>query len=45
MARYRFVTTWRVGNAKRGHHLLSALATDKHGKRRSATRGIRVCKP
>jgi hypothetical protein len=40
-----FVTTWPVGGTKRGNHLLRALATDKHGKRRSATRGIRVCKP
>jgi subtilisin family serine protease len=39
-----FLTTWHVDGTRRGHHLLSALATDKHGKRRSATRGIRVCK-
>jgi hypothetical protein len=39
-----YVTPWRVGGVKRGHHLLSAIATDKHGKRASATRGIRVCK-
>jgi hypothetical protein len=39
-----FVTQWHVDGAKRGHHLLSALATDKHGKRLSATRGVRVCK-
>ena len=40
-----FVTQWNVDGIKRGHHLLSALAADKHGKRLSATRGIRVCKP
>jgi subtilisin family serine protease len=40
-----FTTSWHVGPAKRGQHLLRALATDKHGKRLSATRGVRVCKP
>jgi len=39
-----FSITWHVGGTKTGPHLLSALATDKHGKRLSATRGIRVCK-
>ena len=38
-----FSGTWHVGPAKRGAHLLSALATDEHGKRVSATRGVRVC--
>ena len=39
-----FSIPWHVGDTKTGHHLLSALATDKHGKRLSATRAIRVCK-
>ncbi len=39
-----FSIPWHVGGTKTGPHLLSALATDKHGKRISATRGIRVCK-
>jgi hypothetical protein len=39
-----FSIPWHVGGTKVGRHLLSALATDKHGKRLSATRAIRVCK-
>jgi hypothetical protein len=40
-----FATTWHVGAAKPGRHLLGAIATDEHGKRLAATRGVRVCKP
>jgi minor extracellular serine protease Vpr len=39
-----FSIPWHVGSTKKGRHLLSALATDKHGKQLSATRMIRVCK-
>jgi minor extracellular serine protease Vpr len=39
-----FSVPWHVDGTKVGRHLLSALATDKHGKRLSARRAIRVCK-
>jgi hypothetical protein len=39
-----FSVPWRVDGTKVGRHLLSAVAADKHGKRISATRPIRVCK-
>jgi minor extracellular serine protease Vpr len=38
-----FSVPWHVGGAKVGRHLLTALATDKHGKRLSAKRAVRVC--
>jgi minor extracellular serine protease Vpr len=38
-----FSGTWHIGSAKRGAHLLGALATDGQGKRLSATRAVRVC--
>ncbi len=39
-----FSVPWHVGGTKVGRHLLSAVAADKHGKRLSATRAIRVCR-
>jgi subtilisin family serine protease len=39
-----FSIPWHVGRTKLGRHILSALAADKHGKRISAKRTIRVCK-
>jgi minor extracellular serine protease Vpr len=39
-----FVGTWHVGKAKRGRHVLRAIATDAARKSLSAIRTVRVCK-
>jgi hypothetical protein len=39
-----FARTWHVGGTAIGRHVLDAFATDRHGKRLSAVRTVRVCK-
>jgi subtilisin family serine protease len=39
-----FTATWHTANAKRGRHVLLAVATDASGKRFAAKRSVRVCR-
>src|SRR5204862_1913451 len=39
-----FVFDWKSGKAKRGRHVLRAVATDKRGRHAKAQRLVRVCR-
>jgi hypothetical protein len=39
-----FTATWHTAKAKRGHHLLTATATDASGRHITARRSVRVCR-
>jgi hypothetical protein len=39
-----FDVPWRTAKARRGRHLLRAVVTDRHGKKASASRLVRVCR-
>jgi hypothetical protein len=39
-----FTTTWHAAKARRGRHLLTAMATDAAGRRVTARHAVRVCR-
>jgi hypothetical protein len=39
-----FTATWQTAKRRRGRHVLTATATDAHGKRSAASRSVRICR-